>query len=501
MSLFKQSVENAKQILESWTKVIAFLQGAQGMSGEKFNQEAEVPGTEQRLRWFDERVIAVCNLVKYLEKVKDEAGAPIPIGYIDQLEQASQQLKNTITEMVNIIEEAKEGKIASLDPGTWEVVVNATGANLNFASYLQNFKSYSEELLTAFYQVAPIVDADKFDAFTEAVREVSEKTESVRNNVDLVSKARENAEADAAATNMQKNQAEEYSSKVENLFRSAQEILEKIEEANQYSQSQLEKVSQISSEASSLKSEVEGYETQFHTFQQSLSDRNATFQKWSIDVESLYEGLKENKEKIDDKIQRAEEMLQGATNAGLAGTFNTTLSELDDKLKWSRRAFYFSIFFLFLSGIPLVLYTALATGIFNTQTVDPSTTAKGVWENLALYLNSDRVNFSITITFFLIMVPTVWLTKFSAARHHQLFQLREHYQYKYSLAMAVDGFKKQAPEHADAIAAETFNRLLINPVDRLEGKGASDDIPSPLMNWLMNKFGFNAKGEQKGGED
>lgn len=103
-----------------------------------------------------------------------------------------------------------------------------------------------------------------------------------------------------------------------------------------------------------------------------------------------------------------------------------------------------------------------------------------------------------TAALFLLMVPAAWLTRFSAARHHQLFQLKEHYQYKYTLAMAVDGFKKQAPDHADAIAAETFNRLLFNPADRLDGKGGGDDHPSPLMNWLMNKFGFNAKGREHG---
>ena len=44
---------------------------------------------------------------------------------------------------------------------------------------------------------------------------------------------------------------------------------------------------------------------------------------------------------------------------------------------------------------------------------------------------------------------------------------------------------------------EKFNRLLFNPADRLEGKNASDEHPSPLMNWLMNKFGFNAKGQKE----
>lgn len=97
------------------------------------------------------------------------------------------------------------------------------------------------------------------------------------------------------------------------------------------------------------------------------------------------------------------------------------------------------------------------------------------------------------------MVPSIWRAKFSASKYQQLFKLKEHYQYKYSIAMAVDGFKKQAPEHADAIAAEAFNRLLFNPADRLSGAASesTDAHPSPLMEVLLNKFGFNSDGKQK----
>ena len=47
MSLLKESVKNANTALENWAKVIDFLQGAEGPGGEKFSQEAGVPGTRQ----------------------------------------------------------------------------------------------------------------------------------------------------------------------------------------------------------------------------------------------------------------------------------------------------------------------------------------------------------------------------------------------------------------------------------------------------------------------
>ena len=495
MSLFEESVKNANAAIECWAKVIDFLQVAEGPNGEKFNQEAEVPGTEQELWWFDERVIAVCNLIKSLKKIELNSGAPVPLAYVDQFEQASQLFKDIILEATNSVELVKERGVADLNPSSWEVA-DETSDTFNFASHLQNIKSHVEALLMSFYQIGPIVGAGKFDAFTEAVRELSEKMESARKSANEVSKAKENAKGNASATNTQKAKAEKSLSRISSVSKAARETLVKIEEINQSSQSEFEQVSEISSKANSLKSQVDGYETQFLAFQQSLDDRNTEFKKWGEDVKVFYSEMKEKDEQVGEVIQRAEEMLKGATNAGLASTFNTTLSDLDRKLKQAQRAFYVSIFLLFLSALPLALYlVVVAIGFFDPQAVEASGAAKGIWGNLAPTFNGNNLSISTTIALSLFVIPTIWLTKFSAARHHQFFQLKEDYQYKYSLAMAVDGFKKQAPEYADAIAAETFNRLLFNPADRLEGKGASDEHPNPLMNSLMNKIGFNAKGQ------
>ena len=495
MSLFKVTVENAHIILERWVKVIGFLQSAEGPSGEKFNQEAEVPGTGQALWWFDERAIAVCNLIKSLEKIEADAGVPIPLTYVGQLEQASRRLKGTVLEATDSVELVKDKGLAGLNPSSWEVVVNETGANLNFASHLQNFKLHVETLLVNFYQIGPIVGAGKFDAFVETVREISEKVESIRKSANEVSKTNESVKSDALVINRQKGQVKKSLSEISTVLGTAHETLTKIEEINQSSRSEFEQVSENSNKANSLKSQVDGYEAQFRAFQQSLDERNAEFEKWGEDVKVFYDEMKEKDGQVSDVIQHAEEMLKGATNAGLASTFNASVSELDEKLKWAQVAFYASIFFLFLSVLPLAWYLLVAIGSFDPQAVEAIGAAKGISDNWALSSNGNSLSLPTTIALSLLMIPTIWLTKFSAARHHQLFQLKEHYQYKYSLAMAVDGFKKQAPEYAELIAAETFGRLLFNPADRLEGKGASDGLPNPLMNILMDKLGLNAKGQ------
>ena len=89
---------------------------------------------------------------------------------------------------------------------------------------------------------------------------------------------------------------------------------------------------------------------------------------------------------------------------------------------------------------------------------------------------------------FVILLPGIWLVTFATGRYNSLFRLREHYSYKYSMAVAVDGFKKQAPGHEDLVAALVFEQLAFNPADKLGKQSASEanDEPSPISRLLMN---------------
>ena len=57
------------------------------------------------------------------------------------------------------------------------------------------------------------------------------------------------------------------------------------------------------------------------------------------------------------------------------------------------------------------------------------------------------------------------------------------------MAVAVDGFKKQAPEYEGMIAALVFEQLAFNPVDKL-GKNydGPEDPPNPIAKLLLNKL-------------
>lgn len=483
--MFKEVVEGGKRILSDWPELIEALQTLEGPNGTKFNLENVVPGTSVVLLWLDERVLALGNLLKSLEGVKVDGGAPLPKVYSDGLRNQFNNLDSQVNSLkTNIGSVNTNGGVNSLDPASWVVTVKNTNQSINFASLLQNLNAAIEAVLVDYFKVSQIVHAPKFNAFSEAVREFSTKAKGMRGNATRVKRFKADIETTKVKAERilkdisdNKDTSDIYLTDIANNLGNSKNNKNTI-------QTHLDEVETLSQKASILETEVQGYEIKFEEFQNTLSDRNKEFAEWSKNANSLKEKLDGQKSEIERITQQAELMLKGATNAGLAATFNDALNKIDENLKGAKKAFYWAIGFLFVSAVPLAGYVFLSLKGGSLIGIESE---QSIWTNL--YFNP-----FITFAFALLMIPTAWLAKFSASRHHQLFQLKEHYQYKYSLAMAVDGFKKQAPEHADAIAAETFNRLLFNPADRLNGVGEADGHPSPLMNWLMNKLGFNAKG-------
>lgn len=493
--MFDDARSSLNSALEDWSEVAEFLQTAKGPGEVQFNQEATIPGTNQELWWFDERVSAIASLSGTLPEQAD-SGIPLPIAQIDTMNAAAQHIASAVSEMLEAVKETKNQGINNLDPGSWVVVLNNTNTKYNFASFFQNLQKNIEEFLSYFYPISMIVGAQDFEAFTHATREVSECLEKVREQTNAAKRGLSKIDELAAAAEKNSEDASDKQKEITNLLEQAKTNIIDINAANEASQTKLEEVANISSRADALRNQVDGYAAQFEKFESALEGRNKAFDEWSNNVEALVKSFEERKNDIEATVKRAEEMLTVSTNAGLASAFETERNNLDKKLRRAQIAFYISIALLIVSAVPLSAYLfAVTTQASTPQLADSGERTADFLQALSIAMGTEFSPTS-TLALALLMVPTIWLTKFSAARHHQLFMLREHYQYKLSLAMSVEGFKKQAPEHQDAIAAETFNRLLFNPADSLEGKEA-DRHPGPLMNWLMEKFGFNASGKEK----
>lgn len=484
--LFAEIVKTGEELSKAWPKVIDFYQNAEGPNGEKFNLEAVIPGTDKELWWFDGRILSIGALLSSLEKSKLDTGAPLPDGFIARLKVSSEALLAQIRSLSAHVDQVENATINNLTPSNWVVMLAPNNQQINFASFLQNLVAPIEQCLETYYPVAGLVKSKGIDAFSAAVKEFSEKAEAVRKNAKAVNTAKTKAENQIEEIEEFKQTSKADQETVATLLATISEKATEIEGFHANTQSTVEAIDTIKNAAEVLKVEVAAYSDDFAEFQDKLDKRDAAFLKLHTDTENLFASMTAREQETADMIATANEMLAGATNAGLATTFDKTVKELNGKLKGASRGFYFSIFLLSLSAVPLGAYMLAAS-------IDLSQPTNG----LPFSIQPGNLNPATTVALFLLMVPTIWLTRFAAARHHQLFQLKEHYQFKYSLAMAVDGFKKQSPQYADEVAAVTFQNLSFNPADRLSGKGAASDHPNRLLTKIMDRFGMNENGESK----
>ncbi len=371
------------------------------------------------------------------------------------------------------------------------------GQSHNFRSQFKNIGDITETLLDAFYSVLTILRPTRstysFQAAANALSSLIESSSEQIHNLHEENKALRQAVAAAVdQVSAAEAQAKKAKQAAEETHRTRDEGAKDRKTIGEYLADATEKKTAIETahtEATSLENEVEEYREKFESFDRQLENRNKEFEQGKEKQANLFTNFENKEQEVESLIESSESMLKGATVAGLASSFSDAQKKLGNQLFWARVSFYVGITFLFVSAIPLMLYVFLPILALFLQTrypelasVAPALDTQGEmsgWQYLGQVLAR-----------FIILLPAAWLVSFSAIRHSSLFRLREHYAYKYSMAVSVEGFRKQATGYESEIAALVLEQLAFNPADKLtpskdipEGK-----VPHPLLNILLEKF-------------
>lgn len=164
----------------------------------------------------------------------------------------------------------------------------------------------------------------------------------------------------------------------------------------------------------------------------------------------------QSKEEITHLTSEADAMLFGATNAGLASAFKNEVKDLEKQLMWASVLFVVGIASLF--GALYWLFE------FMSQLADGH------------QLTAIDLGLGVLIRT-AIVVPAVWFCFFFSRRAHALFELRQHYVHKASLAASVEPFRRQAGEHASAAVAGVLREIMKNPATILRRHRKMGDAP------------------------
>lgn len=280
----------------------------------------------------------------------------------------------------------------------------------------------------------------------------------------------------------------------EKALRETQELLEKVKAG----ETMLETIENNIQAAKKLRDSVDDYQLQFYSFQKKLDEREGLYKealqqaKGLIDetdtnLQQLKKGLSESKNQrtlIDENINRSEDMLTGATVAGLANAFGQAHEALEKKVNKAYWAFIVSIFLLvfavILVGTNVSQYTTKWAYPSNNQstTFIPDVPGQHSFTSLFYAL-------SIKLTY---LLPFLLLTGFTNRRYTQHFRLKEQYAYKYAMAMSIDGFMKQAPDYAGDIPALVFEELASDPSIFLSPYAKQTQKKSRMMPRFFDKL-------------
>ena len=415
----------------------------------------------------------------------------VPIARLNKLESCIAQANNHVNGLDSTFFSTIEngGGLAAFNYDNFHAQTN-NGQNHNLQGNFRNVGNAIEAVLEAYLQVLTVLRPTKANysfqaaanAFSGLVEDMQSQYAGVVEQNSSISEVLQTAEQASATIQGLSRELQTFR---EEGSKDRETLAEHLTDATE----KTETISTVHGEATGLEKAVQDYKGKFEAFDQKISQRDAACEAGTAELSQLINDFQTQKESVAELIEQSEQMLKGATVAGLAGRFEEIRGELTTELHSARRTFYWGIGFLFLSAIPLmafvflpiiapILETSFPSLSGMSQLLSGNATATG-WQYLGQVLAR-----------FIILLPAAWFVSFTAIRHSSLFRLREHYAYKYSMAVSVEGFKKQAKGYEDEIAAMVLEQLAFNPADKLvsskdikEGK-----MPNPVMEFVLRKL-------------
>jgi hypothetical protein len=439
------------------------------------------------------RVFNLSSLSKELARITPDRFVLAPSSRVvslrDQLAGLLQSIRALSDNMGSI---PSWGGVSQFDPATG-LLHMVNGHNVNLGALIGELQSRYDSSLEPYLVVASAVQPRNIGTFGAASKTVVEKAAEVGKLSDNLEQIiaqwkdfRQKAETEQATLTGLESESQRILAEVEKARRTVEENAAKVGVA-------VSSVEEIRAQASALESVVSGYQATFDAFQKQLEGRKKDIDSGRQALGHLTTNLATKEKQIDALVKKAEEMLGGATTAGLATAYKSQADGVNDQLGNARAWYYGSI-------VMLAVSVAAALNLFNSWGIAlpplPTFSDSTPTGNIAVQALSSLGSRALLI------LPALLLAGFTAHRHSALFRLREEYSHKYTSAASVQGFKIQAPDYKDAIAAAVFAELLKNPAQSLDsdkkgGKalevgrinGFLDSLITPRVEEALKKAG------------
>jgi hypothetical protein len=408
--------------------------------------------------------------------------ASMPIQHLEEIQKQAAGINQKLDEFVGHINNVHEN--GGFKPTAWvNFEIGNPPGNMNqslVGGFLEPIFRGTEKLLSTYNAILPVTSPGAID-FSSSVESVLAAEQSVRDIAKKLAGLLETATKSEKATEESASRASAASKAATEIEAAIKNIRDTIVALEGDTRAKKGEADATLTAAAALKAQVDDYAAQFAAFQTALIARNAALAKGNKDLESLTASLKKSNEDIIETIARAKTMLATATNAGLTAAQENRFNKLDGELIYAGWATYFAFFLLFASLSPLGAY------IWSS------------WDKTIIYSGSIEYLMNVTVRSIL-LAPALLFVGFTTSRYRRLFRLKHEYGFRASLAGAVEGFKTQAPEHGEDIAAVAFYQLGRNPAEAIDGKIDNPPWYDKLLHIIQrfgDRFGHADKAAEK----
>ncbi|MER9392207.1 MULTISPECIES: hypothetical protein [unclassified Mesorhizobium] len=470
-----QIAKKRDELTAQFGQLTGKLVDMQDQEGQHFDFSQPIHGTLDTYSDVQARLLICAEMVDDL--LKSQASPIIPSSIANRIETSIVSFKDAAAALERrLVEiESSYGGLGRLEYSSF-VAATKSGQQMPLTSEFQNLSSKSDELLSYLLSIAPLIRTRAGYRFGVAAKALSGLIEEGNRALAGAKASLASNRASAEKLSALQVEASESSATIQRLRTESDSDRTTIAGYLAKVTENAASVETVLDKGTDLETTIDASQDKLSTFEKQLSERDRQFKEGEKRLYELIESVVEKDTEIARIIARSEEMLSSATVAGLASNFDNMRVKLTKELTNAGIAFYIAIGFLFISAIPLIALIVVPTAkpfieLYWPQIHIVDAAAPGSeWQYLGQVLG--RV---------LILVPAAWLVSFTAIRYSSLFRLREHYAYKYSMAVSVEGFQKQAPDYQQEIAAMVLEQLAFNPADKLVPSKEMKEGKAPLF--------------------
>lgn len=451
--------------------------------GSVLSTAAKIPGTPSSIAELLKRITAIAGLLEGIESSEEAEwiGHAHRTEIIADLNNTAQYLRQFVEQITNNVSQL--GGLKSFNTDNVLQAITKQGNVLDLSVSLLNAFNTFEAGLWKMMWLIQLAGTRGSKTFTSANIALKKKLSEIDEHLRVIeSRSKDVLETETAAK-AAFSELEEQTKDVSRIKELAAADRKSLIEYVGTATEKVASITQAYEAGGKLESQVLATETKLREFEALLGQRQQAAEDGQTKLSALIHEFDVAKAQVDDLIAKSEAMLSSATVAGLASEFATTRGQLDKELWWARWSFNGWIVLLLISAVPLFGYVILPllAGVWPEYLDAATKFGPGSASNGWQYLGNVVARVAV-------LLPAAWGAMFAARRHASLFSLREHYAYKHSMAVSVEGFKKQAPEYSEAIAASVLEQLAFNPADKLGRVKKEMDIPAPVLKFVLEQI-------------